>query len=972
MPPYDELLQRLYSLQQRTARFRRVVLHLHSPGSHDWGRGAGDAARNAPARFEGDDGERAFLAELKSHFDLVAVTDHMKCGLGSKLSRIAGESSDDFLVLPGMEVNFRPEAALGCSRIHLLVIMPEGTTPEQFGRLFAGLPGVGDDASRTGQEEVTGISLRQWVERVRSEDGLCIAAHVDNQQGVRWRFRQTSRDMLLLMPGDEAAQQESEKQVSTELKEFLLTAGFDALEIAKPQDQRHYRWVSAVGGEERGIPVTLTFDAHCIEDMAKVERVTWVKMTNLGFAGLRDALKFPETRVRFPADLPKPPSPRLLGVEIIGTKNRSFFERLLVGLSENLNCLIGPRGSGKSTLVEALRYVFGYNRTLQELDGTNRLSSSIRDLQRANLSDSLIRIVYKTSKEEIRVLEATFDPKSDYGTKVFSENGDHIDVPDVETAGDYPLRLFGWSEIESLGRDPARQRDLLDRLVGDLPLHTRERTELQGTLQENRKDIDRILTELSNILVKTNGEIRRYTEYKNDFDKLNTDQVRGLFSSLDRVRGKRRLLEQVLSNAGELQKRLGDPEDLTLRKDLDRLLQEGDQALRDWWLGEEIGRLGIVAIEEGMRGALRQAIETLGTFRQLVQEHMRGVSEEIVFLENALRADFAADASMQKLADLRANAEQRLRRASALRDEYSVAWQRLQASLSIRQTISNRLSALQDQITGIRARYNQEIEEGLNRFLSADMKVSIRFEPGGDTRGFCEKVAQVLSGIGRYKARKLPELVAARFNPVTFVRAFLDDQIDGLAGIRMNLDGEAVELTTADVTKVKEQWKPFGEDEHAQVSIALDEGKRLRALLALEETEWDDQEAILLNGRPVNELSPGQRSSAMLPLIALAETTPLVIDQPEDNLDNRLVGRVLVNILAELKEKRQIIVCTHNPNIVVSGDAEQVVVLDAISDREGRVIQHGSIDNDDIVGTVVDIMEGGKEAFMARHRRYGF
>jgi energy-coupling factor transporter ATP-binding protein EcfA2 len=778
--------------------------------------------------------------------------------------------------------------------------------------------------------------------------------------------------MLSLVPGDETAQQEKERQVSTELKEFLLSAGFDGIEIARAQDQRHYRWVSTVSGEERAIPVTLTFDAHCIEDMGKTDRITWVKMTKLGFSGLCDALKFPETRVRFPGDLPTPPSPRLLGVEIIGTKGKSFFEQMLVGFSENLNCLIGPRGSGKSTLVEALRYVFGYNRTLHELDAANRLSSSILELQRANLSDSLIRIVYKTNGEEIRVLEATFDPKSNYGTKVFSENGDHIDVPDVETAGDYPLRLFGWSEIETLGRDPARQRDLLDRLVGELPPLTRERTEYRGRLQENRKEIDRILTELSNILVKNNGEIRRYTEYKNDFDKLNTDQVRGLFSSLDRAQRKRRLLKQVLSNADELQKRLGEPDTLTLRKDLDRLLQEGDQALRDWWLGEEIARLGILATEEGVRGALRQAIETLATFCQLVQEHTRGVNEEIAALENTLRADFAADASMQKLADLRANAEQRLRRASVLRDEYSAGWQRLQASLSSRRAVSDCLAALQDQITGIRARYNQEIEETLNRFLSADMKVSIKFQPGGDTRLFCEKAAQVLSGIARYKARKLPELVAARYNPVTFVRAFLDDQIDGLAGTQTNLDGEAVELTTADVTKVKEQWKPFGWDEHAQVSVALDDGKRLRSLLALEEVEWDDHEAILLNNRPVNELSPGQRSSAMLPLIALAETTPLVIDQPEDNLDNRLVGRVLVNILAELKEKRQIIVCTHNPNIVVSGDAEQVIVLDAISDREGRVSQHGSIDNDDIVRTVVEIMEGGKEAFMARHRRYGF
>ena len=78
-----------------------------------------------------------------------------------------------------------------------------------------------------------------------------------------------------------------------------------------------------------------------------------------------------------------------------------------------------------------------------------------------------------------------------------------------------------------------------------------------------------------------------------------------------------------------------------------------------------------------------------------------------------------------------------------------------------------------------------------------------------------------------------------------------------------------------------------------------------------------------------------------------------------------------MDILAGLKEKRQIIVATHNPNIVVSGDAEQVIVMDAISDSEGICKEMGSIDNQSIVKSVVDIMEGGKDAFINRFKRYG-
>ena len=98
----------------------------------------------------------------------------------------------------------------------------------------------------------------------------------------------------------------------------------------------------------------------------------------------------------------------------------------------------------------------------------------------------------------------------------------------------------------------------------------------------------------------------------------------------------------------------------------------------------------------------------------------------------------------------------------------------------------------------------------------------------------------------------------------------------------------------------------FERGETADVEVFVENGSPLEAILDLQETTWDDEELILLNRSPVDKKSPGQRSSTMLPLIALAQTTPLVIGQPEDNLDKRFIGSVLMNVLALLKEKRQI------------------------------------------------------------------
>jgi predicted ATPase len=122
--------------------------------------------------------------------------------------------------------------------------------------------------------------------------------------------------------------------------------------------------------------------------------------------------------------------------------------------------------------------------------------------------------------------------------------------------------------------------------------------------------------------------------------------------------------------------------------------------------------------------------------------------------------------------------------------------------------------------------------------------------------------------------------------------------------------------------------------------------------------------------RPLHELSPGQRCSAVLPILLLNGRSPLIIDQPEDNLDNRLIRQVIVNVLGSIKLRRQVIVATHNPNLPVLGDAEQTIVLAAIDEKQSQVRAQGNLDERPIVDAVTEIMEGGREAFQYRQSIY--
>lgn len=125
--------------------------------------------------------------------------------------------------------------------------------------------------------------------------------------------------------------------------------------------------------------------------------------------------------------------------------------------------------------------------------------------------------------------------------------------------------------------------------------------------------------------------------------------------------------------------------------------------------------------------------------------------------------------------------------------------------------------------------------------------------------------------------------------------------------------------------------------------------------------------------KKMDDLSKGQRATALLLLLLGASNAPLVIDQPEDDLDNRFVYDAIVTNLRSLKGKRQIIASTHNANVPVLGDAELIVALEG-DGQNGRAAADGigSLDDVAIRSHVENVLEGGPAAFNARQHLYGF
>jgi hypothetical protein len=153
---------------------------------------------------------------------------------------------------------------------------------------------------------------------------------------------------------------------------------------------------------------------------------------------------------------------------------------------------------------------------------------------------------------------------------------------------------------------------------------------------------------------------------------------------------------------------------------------------------------------------------------------------------------------------------------------------------------------------------------------------------------------------------------------------------------------------------------------HAEIGYFLDvfENDDLRI-------EFD----VMANGqsfRPIDQLSAGQRCTAIFPLLLKLRAGPLIVDQPEDNLDNRHIANSIAPALLEDKKSRQVLFTSHNANLVVLSDPELIVTFESTG-SEGKVEEQGFLATRDsrITRHVLEILDGGERALELRYKKYG-
>ncbi|MDQ3647624.1 MAG: hypothetical protein M3433_03380 [Actinomycetota bacterium] len=877
------------------AAFLRADLQVHTPID------PGFPERPEPQDpVERLDLARRYLVKAKERgIELVGITEHNDVSWIDELRAAAAGLA--LHLLPGFEVESR-------EGVHVLCLFDVDVPVNHLEEVLARLGLTAAKRREKRLERRVDRDFAQLLAFVQSEEcgGICIAAHIEADKGLLAALRAGAR------------------------VDAWKTAHLLAAQVARPPSEITSGNGRILRGEdptyERGrLPgYILTSDARSFESIGT--QSTWIKMDTVGVEGLRQAFLDPASRIAYSDPRELREGGHLLAVAWDG----DFLDGVRFPVNPELNCLIGGKGTGKSTAIESVRYAFDLPYRTEEVE------RAARDLlEHAFRAGSKISVVVETDAPARTryVVERT----APHAPVVRDELGQPR--PELEAGSILRPCIYGQKEIYGIAQDAQARLEMLDSfarhdlrevLEREVVLVDRLRQNAQVVLDTQRRidEAENRLAELPN-LEEWRERFRRagFEDLLRERRQLDREQrlLQGALESIARREEKVDALEEASADAAEL-----DGEDDLPNADL---LREASSVLK------EVDSAWQTALS-GLQARLAQARDSLGTLRKDWAERRDARRAEF---DNALRElqERMPDVDPERYLDV----ERRIEQLTPLRD----ALKQLRLRLSAARDERSRLLVDLADVRGDKHRARVRAADRLNETLAGNVSIELTYQ--GERDAFVGRLAALKSGARGDALRRMVE--DPSFGPADFANHARGGTLTGQYGLPA---GQATALERA-----------FTED----------------VLLDLEVAELPDRVQLLLDVslgegkpeyRPLERLSPGQKSTAILLLVMLESRDPLLVDQPEDDLDNRFIYDDVVKRLREAKQSRQFLVATHNANIPILGDAEEIVALDA-RERSGGPVRgfvraRGSIDTQPVREAAELILEGGREAFELRRKKY--
>jgi len=817
-----------------------------------------------------------------------------------ELMRVEG-----ILVFPGFEI-------ASSEKIHFVCLYCDTKTTTELNRCLGNLdlldPKDGIRPSR--------LSAETLIQKIEEHGAFIYAAHCTGDSGLLQKRLQHIWTNPLL-------------------KAVQIPGTID--DLKKCPDTFYYQVISNKNADyKREFPIAVinAKDVEIPQTLAEPAASCLIKMTKPSFQAFKEAFQDPESRVRLNSDKEVKYYSQIQQIQITG----GYLDGLNIEFSEHLNTIIGGRGTGKSTLLECIRYALG-KRPISK-----NAQKQHDEIVKENLGKNRARVELTIRSSKMHGQYFTIARR--YGENIFvqDEQGKPSSFqPDDLLPG---IEIFGQNEIYEITQEKKDQRKLLERFLELGHAETESAiVQAEKSLADNRKKI-----------IKTKNDIALVEDEVTRLPKLN-EQIEqfkklGIEDKLKTIP----LLEKTKQILNRAEKEEGTNLEVAIKSIQDNLPDT-------IFLSEQaIDILPHAAIFRQIRAELNSLKADTSIILSRWQEIYNVRQQKIISLASQIHDGIKIEENILELlfkelpsCEGKSGHEIGLEYQKILKEielilpkKNSLATHKKLYDILMkeRQAIHQVLSAKRAE----RSALLQRTLKRLNKRLSGHLKLDVTTEANRQSiTDFLQKCH--LEGVGTARLAWIND--ATDFSPLKLA-ALIQQGADALKAAKWGMTPTVAEALSR---------------------------MSLEHVLQLEEIELTDEIKIELNishsneesYRSLDKLSTGQQCTAILHLLLLDNKDPLLMDQPEDNLDNAFIAERIVTELRKSKINRQFIFATHNANIPVFGDAEWIGVFEA---NEGTgimpITSQGAIDSPEIKAFAATILEGGKTAFNQRKVKYGY
>jgi len=603
-----------------------------------------------------------------------------------------------------------------------------------------------------------------------------------------------------------------------------------------------------------------------------------------------------------------------------------FLSGLDVEFHNEFNTVIGPRGSGKSIVVENIRH--GLN-VMPGRDG-DPLRRRVASMIERNLAGGRVELTVETKDG------MSYTISRSAGDDAVILNSDGVPLPPgVSVNHIFGAAVYSQNQIEGIADNPHYQLDLID-----------------GFEVDNLAAVSQRINDVSNLLEANSGRILPLATEKQNLEAS--------LSQLDSVMEKLRAFDTLTGqNTGEINdahslKALRGREDMAFHHSIENL-ESCASRLRPW-----LGRLTELVMpmftpdimtgpnSETLRNSLNEAMTSIYEVDSCLTRAVEGLDETARKLGKKKEAldvfHIKQEAGFRNIIEKKhRNLAKTAERIQLEKQHNELLFRQRRLAevveeITVLETMRTNLRAKLSEVRDERFAIRHAVAERINSKLNPTIRV--RVEQSADQEDYRKFLESSLKDAG-IQHRRIAASLSKEISP---------DELADL--VRAN-----------DVANIALR----GGINQQQAAVVIRELSAMPRLLELQIVDMNEVPTIELwdNGiyKDSGNLSTGQKFLAILPILLWEGNCPLVIDQPEDNLDNRFICDTVAPALKSVKTMRQLIFITHNPNIPVLGGASRVIVMQS-DGLSGRVKKAGSVDG--CGAEIVSLLEGGQKAFDKR------